>query len=941
MANLTRDGNSFLLDGRRIWIVGGSIHYPRVPRGLWASRIRAAKEAGLNTIETYVFWNAHERRPGDFDFTGNLDLRAFVELVGREGMYCVVRPGPYVCAEWDNGGLPAWLTRQPDARPRCSDPKFLEAASRYLTAVVEQVRDLQITAPPRPGMPRPESTGPGNRAGGVGCGYDGQGGGPILFMQVENEYFCRHDAESEKYNGELCRYLREAGVTVPLNNCNNLWQSVEGTFSTWNSSWRLPFDLRQLRAVQPDAPPLVTGYWPGWFDQWGGEHAHSVDAGRHLYRLAAMLGVGAQFIHYMFHGGTNFGFTGGRTVADPACFMTTSYDYDAPLLEAGHRGDKYLATKRVCTFASQFAGVLAYAEPAPITTVAAPSEDDHPPTVLQLTGGQGAAVFVLRSAKDAEAPAGKRKDVLDLMLPNGLSLPVPLGDDRAAWLLLDTPLFGRAKLDYTNLRPWAALDRRMLVLFGPAGARGIVCLNHAPLQLTVPAGRTPLVAEHEGVTVVVLNDEQVDAAYHFAGGLAVGCAGLDDAGQPLPLNGWTTMTLVAPDGKVTTRRTKPAKAPTAPRPTDWQAADVEAFTSGESSEFQPIDGPMSLDELGVDFGYGWYRLDLDKPATGVTLAPRGGDRLHVFTGGKRAGVLGLGPGAAYDPQQLTLGRRTVVLADNLGRFNYGWRVGEAKGLFGHLYHVKPLALGKPKMTPSRSPDPFALRPFVPMHRKGESRAATTATFTVKCSGRLPLVLTIDDLPLAAMIRLNGRDVDLYHPNQCARFGRYLLDSSAGLKAGRNELELALFTTPDKPVAWAKHLKLHQATAAATEKARWSFAPWAMPEDAAFGKLAPAHGDTGRPRWFRCRFSVKSTASPLWAVPVGMSKGQVYLNGHNVGRYFVATADGKAVPPQDHYYLPEPWLRIDGPNELTLFDEHGKPPTKLRLVYADTGTTWRG
>jgi beta-galactosidase len=921
MATVSHDGHTFLIDSRRVWLVSGAIHYPRVPRELWRSRIRAAKQAGLNCIETYVFWNAHEPSPGRFDFTGNLDLRAFVRTVGEEGMLCMVRPGPFICAEWDNGGLPPWLTSMPGMKPREGHPAFLEACSRYLQAVMEQIKDLQITELITPKSVKPRDAATVGNAG----AFTGQGGGPIMLMQVENEWFCHNPEASRAYNDELLRYLREGGCTVPLNNCNNLWQGVDRTIDTWNGARLLAADLRQLRTVKPDAPRLVTEYWPGWFDQWGGEHARNVDPDLHLYRLAGMAAVGGQTNQYMFHGGTNFAFWGGRTVNGSDCFMTTSYDYDAPLLEAGGRGEKYLATKRLCVFLSQFGHVLAQAKPDEHHAVVALNEQSHPPAVLQLTGSgnAGDVVFILQSKSD-------RRDAIDLMLPNGLTLPVPLGGERAAWLALNVPLIKGVELTYTNLRPWAWLGRKMLVLYGPAGATGLVSLNDATFTFTVPAADDdrPLIETHEEIVVVVLNREQVDAAYIAPEGLVIGAAGLDDQNQPLP-GRQASITTISLDGEATHRAVKPVRKPAAPRPLQWTTAGADALVRGDDDAYTPIDGPASLDALGQPYGYGWYRLAFPKAPRGggKALAPQSADRLHVFADGQPAALIGLSAGATFDPVPLKLGRCTTILCDNLGRMNYSWRVGERKGLFGHVYAVKPVALGRPKVVAGRSPDPFELRGYIPQHRVGESRAADALVWKVKPTGKRPFILDIAGLRLSGVLFINGQPLDLYDHGQCARYGRWLLPGQT------REIRLALFHPLDKSVPLGKHITLYQCTSNLTEAAQWSFAPVTVPDANAFNKNAAS---PGLPAWWRCTFHVKHTNMPLWIEPVGMTKGQIYLNGHNAGRYFVATADGAKVTPQERYYLPEPWLRTDGQNELILFDEHGARPTSVRFAYDALG-----
>jgi beta-galactosidase len=926
MPTISYDGQSFSIDGRRVWLVSGAIHYPRVPHQLWRRRIRAAREAGLNCIETYCFWNAHEPQPGKFDFSGDLDLRRFVQVCGEEGMYVIVRPGPYICAEWDFGGMPAWLHRLYGDEPlklRQAHPLFLEACARYMTAIMGQVRDLQITGS---GQPERNTTN-GNHFGHAAGGYLGGGGGPIIMMQAENEWFSHNEEQAEKYLRELVRYLRENGCEVPINNCNNLWQPIDGTISTWNGARNLATDMRQLAVVQPEAPRLVTEYWPGWFDMWGGAHA-TVDPDLHLYRTAGILATGSQYNLYMFHGGTNFAFWGGRTVATPGCFMTTSYDYDAPLLEAGGRGRKYEVTKRISTFASQFGNVFAHLSTEPPASIVAPTEEDHPLCVMHQSGSQGDVVFILRAEKD-------RTRQTQVLLPDGITLPIELGDERAVWLLLRANLGGVAELNYTNLRPWAFLEKKMLVLFGPAGGTGVIGLNDASFTVQIPTANDPVVERHDELIVVVLSTEQVDCAYPFAGGLAVNCAGLDDAGKPLPTPGTRPTIIIDTEGNVTRATGKPARKPTAPRITGWEHAPLTSLVDGTDEAYADIAGPESLERLGQDYGYGWYRLTGIKPAAGQLMAPQAADRVHLYTDGKLQKVLGMAPGAENGPTSAKLASTTVVLADNLGRFNYSQAMGEQKGLFGHLVNVKPAKLTKPRRVSERAADPFALSGWVSHRRKGDLPQSESFVWTIKPSGRQPMVLTVEGLPLRGTWVLNGEPMAIYLAGNSAHFARYVFTpGERGFTGGNNELKFSPLEGTDPKFDIVRHLTLHQVTATPTAKATWAFTPWTMPDGSAFGKLPRSL--PLQPAWFRGSFTVSDKSVPLWFEPRGMSKGQLFLNGRNVGRYFVATHTKKAVPPQKLYYLPEPWLKTDGPNELLVFDEHGQSPTRSRLVYNAMG-----
>jgi hypothetical protein len=919
MAMLSYDGQSFSIDGRRIWLVSGAIHYARVPRGLWRDRIRAAKQAGLNCVETYVFWNIHEQTPGQFNWEGQNDLRAFVQLVGEAGMYCIVRPGPYVCAEWDGGGLPGWLHTIKGMVVREENGPFLEACSRYLTQVLAQVRDLQITT----------TTGKLPR--------DGQGpiAAPVIMMQAENEWICSNplaavgDEKKHGYLREIVRYLRENGCEVPINICNNLWQRVDGTIDTWNANQHLATDLRQLKVVQPNAPRFVTEFWPGWFDQWGGEHHTKHTPEWNSYRLAQILASGAMYNLFMFHGGTNFGFVGGRSVAGPDCFMTTSYDYDAPLREAGGRGEKYAAVKRISTFASQFGNVFAHLHTDAPHVAVTPDDGEHPLSVIHQPGAQGDVVFFLRSESD-------QTQRTSLLLANGLTLPVELGASRAAWLLLNARLSNGMELTYTNLRPWAMVEQRMLVLFGPAGSHGIVAIDGAQLDIGVPAGKSPSVHSYEGLQIVVLNEEQVDVSYILPDGLVVGAAGLDGGDKPIALEGWPSAMVVSMDGKVTRRSMNgDAKRPTAPKLGAWKQARQLSYLDGSNENYREIKGPASLEQAGCDLGYGWYRLTHKTAAKGKHVLPRGGDRLHVYNDGKLDTILGLGPSAEYDPTELKLGPKTVVLADNLGRYNFGWNVGnDPKGLADHLYATAPVKLGKPTISQDVGPNPFDVQQCVLYQRVGDRPRSTWYEWSLSLRGEKTLMLDIQRLAVGAVVYVNDVAVGLYHPLQTAGIARFRIGPGEPLKNGKNIIRLGLIAHDGEGIDVAKHVKLYELTKATTANAAWAFAPLAVPAEEEFGTVVKSAGM--QPCFYRVTFKVSHTDQPLWLEPTGMSKGQMYLNGVNVGRYFVGTHTGKSVGPQERYYLPEPWLKTDGENELILFDEHGKSPAKCKLVYDRMG-----
>ncbi|WP_345762007.1 glycoside hydrolase family 35 protein [Diaminobutyricibacter sp. McL0608] len=314
-------GDQFLLDGQPFQIISGAIHYFRVHPDLWADRIRKARLMGLNTVETYVPWNLHEPKPGEWNWSGGADLERFLDTVAAEGMRAIVRPGPYICAEWDNGGFPAWLFADPAVGVRRDEPHFMAAVERFLERTLAIVEPRQVSQ-----------------------------SGPVILVQVENEYGAYgHDTG---YLGKLAAITRSAGITVPLTTVDQPQDdmlengSLPGVLKTASFGSRSTERLEALRRHQPTGPLMCSEFWNGWFDSWGGHH-HVTDAAQTAADLDDLLGAGASVNLYMFHGGTNFGFTNGANDKGIYKPIVTSYDYDAPLDEAGNPTEKFWAFREV------------------------------------------------------------------------------------------------------------------------------------------------------------------------------------------------------------------------------------------------------------------------------------------------------------------------------------------------------------------------------------------------------------------------------------------------------------------------------------------------------------------------------------------------------------------------------------------------------------------
>ena len=314
--------NTFLLDGKPFVIRAGELHYPRIPRPYWEQRIQMCKAMGMNTICIYIFWNYHEQVQGKYDFTGQADIAEFVRLIQKNGMYCIVRPGPYVCAEWDMGGLPWWLLKKKDISVRdLNDPLYMESATKFIHEVGKQLAPYQL-----------------------------QNGGNIIMVQVENEYAVW--GKDVKYMSTIRDEIRKAGFDkVQLLRCD--WSSnfnnyqIDGVFNSLNfgAGSDIEQQFKLYSELYPGMPKMCGEYWSGWFDYWGRPHeTRSVNS--FIGSMKDMMDQKISFSLYMAHGGTTFGQWGGAN-SPPYRTNVASYDYDAPISEAGLPTEKFYAVRNL------------------------------------------------------------------------------------------------------------------------------------------------------------------------------------------------------------------------------------------------------------------------------------------------------------------------------------------------------------------------------------------------------------------------------------------------------------------------------------------------------------------------------------------------------------------------------------------------------------------
>ncbi|HEX3730242.1 MAG TPA: beta-galactosidase family protein [Opitutaceae bacterium] len=497
---------AFLLDGRPFAIHCGEIHFARVPREYWRHRLQMCRAMGLNTVCVYLFWNFHEWDEGRFDWSGQADVAEFCRIAQQEGLRVLLRPGPYSCAEWEMGGLPWWLLRRDGIALRTADPKFLDPARRWLREVGRVLGPLQVTR-----------------------------GGPILMVQVENEYGSF--GSDPAYMGALRQALLDAGFEVPLFACNPPQDIPHGLRSDLFQVVNFGSDPAQafaaLRRYQPQGPLMNGEYYSGWFDLWGRPH-RTATSDHGVADLTYMLQRGQSFSIYMAHGGTTFGLWSGAD--HPFLPDTSSYDYNAPISEAGWPTEKFWAIRKLLQ-GYQPPGqslpppppgnpvieipAFSLAEAAPVLrNQPAGVYDDQPRTMEAYGQGRGCTAYrtVLPAGPAATLRAGAVHDY--------------------AWIFIDGREIG-------------TMDRRRgrYALAIPARDRP------AELELLVEAaGRVNFGKE-------IFDRKGLYAPVEIDGG----------DGPPTELHGWTVAALPLDEAELASLRFQPAAAPpAAPAPAFWR-----------------------------------------------------------------------------------------------------------------------------------------------------------------------------------------------------------------------------------------------------------------------------------------------------------------------------------------------------------------------------------
>lgn len=588
-----RNGN-FLVDGNPTFLASGEIHYARVPKGLWRDRLWRMKMMGLNTVQTYVFWNAQEGTEGNFQLDGNTDLDGWLKLAKDMGLYAIVRPGPYNCAEWEHGGIPAWLTIKPGMEIRTASPRYLRAVDAYWEKILPIIAKNQIHE-----------------------------GGNVLMVQLENEYPERWGTEGNEYLQHLYDFARRQGLEVPL--------FYSGLHHGNDPAGEQVFPRSEM-------PWYSTEFWTGWIAKYGEMdpeiYARAI---RGTWKIIAFGGAG--YDYYVVHGGSNFGYTRGDEEG-------AAYDYSAPIGQAGQLRKAYFPMRRASSFATTFADMLGQ------TQSVEESRAGLPEGARMITRKSPAGTATFLDNDKGKAPIEVNAKALNLPTPGVLKLDP--GEIRAV-AVQEIPWTTNATIESLTagvLGRVGVEDTTYLVCYGKPGETGSIKLRYVkgePVEkiFEYPEGdevKEVILDSGDEKTMVLLamNTSLADRTWLLPEAVYVGPSFVQEDGtMEFPPAGGTAK-VYSGDGEEE-KKVAAFTVPELPKFSSWTWRSAAPDTS-EAAKWTTSDEPRAMEDYdSFPNGYGWYRVQFESPADATLTLKFGGmaGDFRAFLNGKPADLAAL------------------------------------------------------------------------------------------------------------------------------------------------------------------------------------------------------------------------------------------------------------------------------------------------------------
>ena len=903
---------SVIVNEKPRFLVAGTIDYFRCPPQHWRDRLLKAKRAGLNTAMVYVPWNVHEPAEGNFQFTGISDIAAYLKICADMDLMVIVRVGPFICNEWEAAGYPAWLIGKEGSEFRVRSSITETYIQRWFEQLCQQIVPLQASR-----------------------------GGPVILVQVENEYYFDPMPGAVDYMQYLVRTLRRCGIDLPMSECGSgdeihtpgLLETINGYGMGGNT---------KFRKEHPELPLLVSEHYTHWSDCWGWTSEDNPK--RVALEQVSIEALARQVMlsYFCFHGGTSFGYFGSSTWKTDHSWTTPRYYALSPVMEGGGFSDRYFAVKSASIPVLNFEDFFCKAKEitAPLTFVG-------PVRTLALGAEQGSMIFVLpfypvtstlqyraagddtvvsllesRPSPEVEAEAGT------VELPTGKRVSLAAGSVRALILPHEFRVDSKNKVDYANatlLGIGGNASRRVVIFWGDPGRTGVVSVNGEEKEFVFPA-EEPIAVHAGSVTILALSPEMCDRTWFADGRVMVGPAYVGEFANKKHecwINESTRLVLtVEPDGTIGFFKVTANPVSAEVISLIWSGCSLFEPTDKGSEGWQSLDKPLSLERLGTKayYGYQWYRATVYSKEGGDSglLFTAAADRFHVWADGKYLGVFGRATGDTRDmfPLYLSTGKTVLTfLCDNMGRSSEG-RAHQYKGIWGSVYAgASRQTLDEVSLMTARGPlrDGWEFRNFRFFNPGGKFYEAV-----LKVPGQLGrgLFLTLRKLTHYAWVTVNGTLLGEHHGDYSVLDGfgasEYVLQPPTPV--GETEIRLRLYGSSAPDLSTSLTVYSYPLDG---ELKDWAFRPWQNPHpESAVGIRS------GEPCWWQAKLDKPPMSEPLFISTQGLSKGQVFLNGEAMGRYW-------SIGPQYTVYLPGLAARAT----LAVFDEQGMSPDKT-LVFRD-------
>lgn len=897
MPPITFDARSLMIAGRRTTLAGAGLEYAALDPDDRAERLRVLAGLGFNTVLASCPWMLHESVPGRVDFTGRLDLPAFLDEAHAAGLRVVLRIGPAIGAPFDGGGLPPWLADLPDLEPRSGAPAFMERVAAWYQALADAIADRQA---------------------------DRDGGGPLVAIQIEHDWRCGSVASSDAYLLELLRYVRERGFTIPVLTANGFWSPVEGAIETWSGWDDLFSNIRQLVAIQPEKPricvidrgsDLATFVRPG-------RKIESATADDLVARVSRVIAAGGQPIVAHAVAGA---FPAGVVGIDDHGAIASS-PFASPLVdETGRPTERGLAVARVTRFVRDFGPLVADVDPDDTPLVLDPDDPASGTVIVPRRGGLGDLVMAFG------APGSDRVALVDA---EGRRVTIDVASRGVAWRLFDADLAGRGRLDFASATPLALVGGRLLVLSAPARASVEISIDGRPLDLETPAagrnGVKPVVVEHAGFVVALVADEAAESIIDVEGGIVVGAIHVHRDGSVEAAAGATPWR-IGIDGSLG-KAAVASSSNRRRRPKAWSAWHEPDPLDPAHPRSIPFDGPLGLASIGAGLDHAW----LTAP---VRLADAKQRDLR-FLGGLGDARMWL-DGTSVGPVE----DGSITLKSSKGDHRIGLFVRHSRrhvdGITaptdgdrpGALVAVKPLAGVKRSKASVDPVDPFTIVRFIPGVADGELTAADgiALAFTHRRKSAVLLeiapgsggVVIVNDVPHAvfgrpgARIRLASAEVEAF-------------------KAGANRVVVVPFEhvaeAGIEPVVAVLEVVEDLVSADGWRIRRWE----STPDERVGGWEKSASRNGHGPRWIRGVVPAGSANGVDGAVLEldGLVRGRVRVNDVELGGYDLRDPGGRSVAGSagNAMSIPSRLISRSGSIVVDIFDESGADPAKVAVRF---------